>query len=130
MDALLSVHAGYRWALTLAFVAFIVGLSVTPGVERPDDNLFSWLFANTAPLAQKVLHVVTYALLGALWMWTLAGIGSAPARIALSLLLALGLGIALEWYQTTVPGRFGTITDILLNAIGAVLGLVIAAFLL
>ena len=45
MDALLSVPVGYRWALTLAFVALIVGLSVTPGVERPDDNLFSWLYA-------------------------------------------------------------------------------------
>ena len=130
MDALLSVPVGYRWALTLAFVAFVVGLSVTPGVERPDDNLFSWLFANTAPLAQKVLHVVTYALLGALWMWTLAGIASRPARIALSLSLALVIGIALEWYQTTVPGRYGSITDILLNSLGAALGIVIALFLL
>ena len=130
MDALLSVPVGYRWALTLAFVAFVVGLSVTPGVERPDDNLFSWLFANTAPLAQKVLHVVTYAVLGALWMWTLAGIASRPARIALSLSLALVIGIALEWYQTTVPGRYGSITDILLNSLGAALGIVIALFLL
>ena len=95
MDALLSVPVGYRWALTLAFVAFIIGLSVTPGVERPDDNLFFWLYANTAPLTQKILHVVIYALLGTLWMWTLVGIDSTAVRIALSLSLAMGLGIAL-----------------------------------
>ena len=130
MDALLSVPVGYRWALTLAFIAFVVGLSITPGVERPDDSLFSWLFTNTAPLPQKVLHVVTYAVLGALWMWTLAGIASRPARIALSLSLALVLGIVLEWYQTTVPGRYGSIADILLNSLGAALGIVIALFLL
>ena len=130
MDALLSVPVGYRWALTLAFIAFVVGLSITPGVERPDDNLFSWLFANTAPFTQKVLHVVTYAVLGALWMWTLAGIASRPARIAVSLSLALVLGIVLEWYQTTVPGRYGSMTDILLNGLGVALGIVIALFLL
>jgi hypothetical protein len=94
LDALLSIPVAYRWVATLAFVGVIVGLSVTPGVERPDDNLFSWLFANTAPLAQKVL------------------------------------GVVLEWYQTTVPGRYGTITDILLNTVGIVAGLVIALFLL
>lgn len=130
MDALLSVPAGYRWALTLAFIAFVIGLSITPGIERPDDNLFSWLYANTAPLTQKILHVITYAVLGALWMWTLAGIASTPARIALSLALALGIGIALEWYQTTVPGRYGSIADILLNSLGVALGIVVALFLL
>ena len=130
MDTLLSIPVAYRWVVTLLFVGFVVGLSVTPGVERPDDNLFSWLFANTAPLVQKVLHVVTYAVLAILWMWTLAGIESLPHRMALSFVLALVLGVALEWYQTTVPGRYGSITDILLNTVGAVLGLVVALFLL
>ena len=130
MDTLLSIPVAYRWAVTLLFVGFVVGLSVTPGVERPDDNLFSWLFANTAPLVQKVLHVVTYAVLAILWMWTLAGIESLPHRMALSFVPALVLGVALEWYQTTVPGRYGSITDILLNTVGALLGLIAAIFLL
>ena len=130
MDALLSVPSGYRWALTLAFAAFIVGLSVTPGAERPDDNVFSWLYANTAPLTQNILHLVVYAVLAVLWMWTLAGLESTLARIGLSLALALGLGVALEWYQTTVPGRYGSISDILLNCVGVALGLVVGLFLL
>ena len=130
LDALLSIPVAYRWIITLAFVGVIIGLSVTPGVERPDDNLFSWLYANTGPLAQKVLHVVTYAILATLWMWTLAGIESLPRRIAISFVLAVVLGVALEWYQTTVPGRYGSIFDILLNTLGVVAGLVVAVFLL
>ena len=130
MDALLSIPVAYRWAATLLFVGLIIGLSVTPGVERTDDNLFSWLFDNTAPPIQKVLHVVTYALLAVLWMWTLAGIESGPQRMALSFALALLLGVALEWYQTNVPGRYGSIIDILLNTAGIVLGLVAAMLLL
>jgi hypothetical protein len=130
LDALLSVPFAYRWIATVLFVAVIVGLSVTPGVDRPDDSLFSWLFANTAPPVQKVLHVVIYAVLAALWMWTLAGITSMPVRIGLSFALALALGVVLEWYQTTVPGRYGTMTDVLLNTLGVVLGLAAALFLL
>ena len=130
MDALLSIPVAYRWAATLLFVGLIIGLSVTPGVERTDDNLFSWLFDNTAPPIQKVLHVVTYAMLAVLWMWTLAGIESRPQRMALSFGLALLLGVALEWYQTNVPGRYGSIIDILLNTAGIVLGLVAAMLLL
>ena len=130
LDALLSIPVAYRWIITLAFVGVIIGLSVTPGVERPDDTLFSWLYANTAPPVQKVLHVVTYAILATLWMWTLAGIESLPRRIAISFVLAVVLGVALEWYQTTVPGRYGSIFDILLNTVGILAGLVVAVFLL
>ena len=130
LDALLSIPVAYRWIITLAFVGVIIGLSVTPGVERPDDTLFSWLFAITSAPVQKVLHVVTYAILATLWMWTLAGIENLPRRIAISFVLAVLLGVALEWYQTTVPGRYGSIFDILLNTLGVVAGLVVAVFLL
>ena len=126
MDFLATIPAGYRWALTLALVALIVGLSITPGVARPDDNLFSWLYAGTPPPAQKVFHIIMYALLAFLWMWTLASIESTRVRLGISLLLTLGLGITLEWYQTRVPGRFGTLVDVLLNAFGAVIGILAA----
>jgi hypothetical protein len=130
LDYLATVPSGYRWALTLALVALIVGLSVTPGVARPDDNLFSWLYLGTPPAAQKVFHIIMYGLLAFLWMWTLASIESTRLRLGISLLLTLGLGVALEWYQTRVPGRFGTLVDILLNAAGALLGLLIAVFVI
>ena len=130
MDFLATIPVGYRWALTLALVALIVGLSITPGVARPDDNLFSWLYAGTPPTAQKVFHIIMYALLAFLWMWTLASIESTRLRLGISLLLTLGLGVALEWYQTRIPGRFGTLIDVVLNAVGAVIGILVAIIII
>jgi hypothetical protein len=130
MDALLSIPVAYRWIATLAFIGVIIALSVTPGVERPDDNLFSWLYINTSTPVQKALHIIAYAVLAGLWMWTLAGITSTPVRLAISFVLSLCLGVALEWYQTTVPGRYGTITDVILNTIGTIGGLILAVLLL
>ena len=130
LDALLSIPVAYRWIVTLAFVGVIIGLSITPGIERPDDNLFSWLFAIASTPVQKAMHVVSYATLAFLWMWTLQGVTSFPMRLGASFLLTLGLGIALEWYQTQVPGRFGTIIDVVLNLVGTLVGLILAFFLI
>ena len=129
-ESLFSISVAYRWAITIGFMALIVGLSITPGIERPHDSLFSWLYQNTSSPVQKVMHVAIYATLAALWMWTLAGIGHLRIRLALSLVLTLGLGIALEWFQTMIPGRYGTIIDVILNAIGTIVGLLIAALML
>jgi hypothetical protein len=130
VNALVTVPAGYRWALTLAIAALIIGLSITPGAPRPGDNVFSWLYAGTPPTAQKILHVIMYAVMAFLWMWTLAGIESSRTRLFLSLALTTGLGFGLEWYQTRVPGRFGTLIDMLLNALGAVIGLLAAVIII
>ena len=130
MPQLFSIPTPYRCLITIAFVVVIVLLSVTPGREQAGDTVFGWLVANTATPVQKTLHVVVYATLAALWMWTLADLESKLLRIALALLLSIGLGAALEWYQTQVPGRFGTLADVLLNAVGAIAGVVLAAALL
>ncbi len=130
MDWLLSAPPAFRWTVTLAFVAVITLLSIAPGIERPDDSLFGWLVLNTAKPLQKVLHVGVYAFLAMLWMWTLEPVESRWQRVALSLIGTVGLGAVLEWYQTQVPGRYGTLTDILLNLIGAALGILAALLLL
>ncbi len=130
MDWLLSAPPALRWTLTLAFVAIITVLSVTPGIEKPDDSLFNWLVLSTATPLQKALHVVIYAVLAMLWMWTLDAIESRWLRIAISLASTVGLGVILEWYQTQVPGRVGTVTDVLLNIAGAIAGVIAALILL
>jgi VanZ family protein len=126
---LLSIPTAYRWLLTLAFIVLIVVLSVTPDQGRPDDSIFQWLVANTSTPIQKLMHVAVYAMLALLWMWTLADIESRMARIVLTLLCSAGLGAVLEWYQTQVPGRFGSIVDVLLNLAGTLIGIVLAVLL-
>ena len=130
MERLQSVPFLYRWFITLVFVGVIVALSVTPGIERPGDTLFNWLVINTATLIQKAMHVGVYAVLAVLWMWTLERIDSRLRRASLTLIITVGLGVLLEWYQIQVPGRFGSVIDVLLDLAGVLIGLIAALFLL
>lgn len=130
MERLQSVPFLYRWSITLVFVGVIVALSVTPGIERPGDTLFNWLVINTATLIQKAMHVGVYAVLAVLWMWTLERIDSRLRRASLTLIITVGLGVLLEWYQIQVPGRFGSVIDVLLDLAGVLIGLIAALFLL
>ena len=130
MDWLLSVPASTRWVITLIFAAIVVALSISPGVERPGDNIFVWVIVRTPTLIQKIMHVTTYAALAMSWMWTLDSIESRTVRIALTIIATIGLGAILEWHQTRVPGRFGTVFDVALNALGATIGLALALLLL
>jgi undecaprenyl pyrophosphate phosphatase UppP len=127
---LLSVPPVYRWAITLVFVGIVVALSIAPGVERPGDSIFAWLVVNTATPIQKAMHLGVYALLALLWIWTLQGIESLSVRYAVVLVITISLGATLEWHQTNVPGRYGTLSDVLLNILGIIVGLIAAFFLL
>jgi len=120
------VTVSIRWLITIAFATLVVILSVTPGRGQTDDSIFVWLVVNTPTLMQKLMHVAVYASLAFLLAWSLEDIGARPLRLAIALVLAIGLGAGLEWYQTSVPGRFGTVLDVLLNAGGALLGLLVA----
>ena len=130
VDWLLSVSASWRWIITLILAAIVVTLSISPGVARSGDNIFVWIIVRTPTLIQKIMHVATYATLAMSWMWALESIESRTVRISLTIIVTVGLGTVLEWYQTRVPGRFGTVFDVALNAIGATIGLALALFLL
>ena len=127
---LLSVPASTRWGVTLFFAALVVALSISPGIERSGDNIFVWIIVRTPGLVQNIMHVAVYAALALLWMWTLESVESRIVLIALTLIATIGLGAVLEWHQTRVPGRFGTLFDVALNALGALLGLAMALLLL
>ena len=76
------------------------------------------------------MHVLAYAVLAFLCMWALDEIEPRPIRITAALAITIGTGALLEWYQISVPGRFRTVTDVILNAIGAIFGVLGAAILL
>ena len=124
-----TVAPAFRWVLTLAVTALIVVLSITPGEGKAGDSVFVWLVVNTPAPVQKLMHVACYATVAALWAWALEAIGAQALRIVLALVIAVALGAVLEWYQVSIPGRFGTLTDVLLDTLGAVLGLLVALLL-
>lgn len=130
MLQILNIPPAYRWLITLAFVAVVIVLSVTPGKSQTGDTMFIWLLTHTPTAVQKLMHLVCYAMIAVLWAWTLETLESRVLRLCLALMLTVSLGAVLEWYQTKVPGRFGTIVDALLNATGAVAGLLLALLFL
>jgi VanZ family protein len=90
--------------------------------QHYDHNIWDVIFQGR--------QVAAYATLAVLSMWTLVAIDTWTIRLLASLVITVGLGVTLEWYQSTVPGRFGTLTDVLLNIGGAVVGILLAIALL
>ena len=121
---------GQRPIITLLFMAALLALSVVPGRAHEGDSFFIWAVAATPSLLQKVMHVLLYAVLAFLWAWTLEAVGSMYLRLIVALSLAISFGGLMEWAQTHIPGRYGALGDVLLNAAGAMLGLAAAILLL
>ena len=116
--------------LTLSFMTLVMFASLIPGDHKPGDSVFIWLVVSTPTLIQKMLHLFLYGVLALMLVWTLDGIQSRVYRFLMALIIAVAFGAVMEWCQTKVPGRFGTVYDVVLNAAGAALGLLAASFLL
>ena len=119
-----------RISITVGFMALLALVSLLPGRYKPGDSTFIWLIAETPSLIQKTLHLILYGILALLLVWALDGIQSRNSRLLTALVIAVAFGALMEWGQTVVPGRFGSLYDIILNAAGAALGLLAAIFLL
>jgi VanZ family protein len=76
------------------------------------------------------LHVACYAILAALFFWALAAVKSQLLRVLLVFVVVVSLGMILEFLQTRIPGRFGTLLDVLLNIFGTLIGIASALLLL
>ena len=101
-------------------------LSVLPAGDQAGDTAFYWLVESPPPLLQNVMHLVFYAGLAWSVAWSLEGVQAWRTRAITTFLACILLGIVLEWLQTFIPGRFGTILDVGLNAAGTLLGLQLA----
>ena len=111
-------------------MALLTLVSLIPGHPKPGDSAFIWMVAETPTLLQKVLHVCLYGVLALLLVWTLDRIQPRTYRFLIALIIAVAFGAVMEWCQAKVPGRYGTVYDVALNAAGAALGLLAAIFLL
>ncbi len=124
------VLLNYRWLLTGIFLTLLVIVSITPTQSRTDDSAFSWLVMATPMPLQKFLHVAMYATLTFLVIWAMESVQSRLTKHLVAPLVAIAIGALLEWSQTRIPGRFGTLLDVLLNGVGAILGAVAALLFL
>jgi VanZ family protein len=119
-----------RAIFPLVLMAILFVVSTIPGQAHPGDSDFVWLVSVTPKLLQKSMHVVLYAILAWLWVWTLRPLRlRLPAQLVLAVAITVAFGATMEVFQTTIPGRFGTLNDVFINGLGAAIGLIAAFFL-
>ena len=89
-----------------------------------------WPVLLGAASAQNALHVPAYAALAWSWCWALGAWLPVPvARAFAACSIASAYGVFDEWHQSFVPGRYASLTDVILNVAGAVLGIWLAAWI-
>lgn len=111
------------WRLLLP-LGYMTGLFLLSSIADTDSP--SWLLEEALlllpPTWQNLLHIPLYFGLAACWIWALSAFSQSPrSRVLMGVLFAMAWGIFDEFHQSTVPGRFGSITDMGLNLIGAAL---------
>jgi len=75
---------------------------------------------------QDSLHIPIYTGLFMLWVIAFANRGLlSGAAVRLAVAITVGYGIFEEISQVFIPGRFGSVGDVLLDAIGCFLGLIV-----
>lgn len=105
----------YRWGLVLAWMALIFFLSAQPDLPRPDSGWLDFLLSSGS-------HLFLYAMLALLLRWAL---GDGHRGLILAFGLALLYGVSDEAHQAFVPGRHPDGLDLVIDGLGAALGLAV-----
>jgi VanZ family protein len=104
--------------LALLYMAALFALSSVPD----DESDLSGKILFLRPETQNLLHVPAYTLLAWLWWRALRLRGMESLRAAfLGAAIAALYGVSDEVHQYFVPGRTASVTDALLDALGAAL---------
>lgn len=99
----------YQWiVVTMIFMAYLVLILTTPyAVER--------------------IHVLFYSIHGVLYLKTLPEKLRGIKRYLAAGIITAAIGAADELLQIYVPGRFPAVSDVMLNTVSGMLGLVFAS---
>lgn len=109
------------------YMALIYWFSSIPGTATVEDPsvyvVVSWL----PPRLQNLLHIPLFGVLAWLWYRSLylwLGRNRRPQWVgAMAFLITSAYGVLDEFHQAFVPGRYASLTDIILNVIGAMLAI-------
>jgi hypothetical protein len=104
--------------LPVVYTLALFGISSIPGTSPDAGDGLARLLVWMPPAVQNVLHIPQYALLS--WLWSRAG-----ARTWITVALCGGYAVLEELHQTTVPGRYGSWTDLALDALGIAVGIAV-----
>ena len=119
-DQNLLISSARNYKLPIFFMAAIFILSSIPGIENGGIFVF---VVHLNLILHNLLHIPLYGILQILWLRSLTRIGKKGfALISISFGITISYGIFDEFHQMFIPGRYGSLSDILLNVIGACIG--------
>ncbi|MCE2659873.1 MAG: VanZ family protein [Rubrivivax sp.] len=110
--ALFSSPARRGWAVAMAVTAAVVAVKALS--VSPPGPAFAW---------DKINHVAAFTALAFCGLFTFRA--TARPHFWVSFIL-LAFGVAIELAQLYVPGRWGDVEDVVADAVGIVLGLMLA----
>ena len=111
-----------RWGPAVLLMGVIFIFSSLPSTELPNFNWADWI-------VKKGGHALGYGLLAFAY---LCGLKGESSRVSLRQLLGAWLMAVLysatdEFHQSFTPGRHPAVTDVMIDAIGAAVALILAA---
>ncbi|MFA5168182.1 MAG: VanZ family protein [Candidatus Omnitrophota bacterium] len=107
------------WPPAILWMALIFGLSSIPGSDFPEVPV---------PEINSIVHAIEYSILGVLLLrgFTYSFPGKPVFRLVLFAAgSAILFGLSDEWHQTFVQERFFELQDLIVDAISAVLGILL-----
>ena len=116
-------------ALPVMVMVALWKLSSIPGIQRPDTPALYSLFYWISPALQNTMHVPAFAALTCAWRWALCSwLRGSKMRSASAFAITSAYGAFDEWHQSFIPGRYASLVDILLDLVGALLGIWLAVW--
>ncbi len=107
----------YNWFLTFLWMGVIYAFSSQPSDELPYLGLYDLL-------VKKGGHMLGYAILAWLFSRSWEGFNFSPRSVFLLAFFATVLyAISDEFHQSFVPGRHPSTVDVVIDTIGATIGL-------
>lgn len=113
-----------RYLLPMCYMVALFCVSSIPGDVMEVAPGFRLLTPNW----QNLLHVPVYGGLALSWWWALeTRLTEKKPRLIAAFTLTMMYGLVDETWQLYIPGRYGSLTDLALNALGAAIALWLVA---
>jgi VanZ family protein len=103
-----------RWSAVVFWMGGIFARSGTPSLASPFEPVYDFIL-------RKLAHLTVYAVWTVLLFRAFRLHGARPTHAWLrAMLVAAVYACPDEWHQTCVPGRAGTVRDVVIDSVGIV----------
>jgi VanZ family protein len=113
-DGNLNVRVALRWLAVVFWMGVIFALSAIPSLASPFESFYDFI-------ARKLAHMAEYGVLTVLLFNALRSHRRRNGRaLLIAAVVAVLYALSDEWHQAFVPGREGSLRDVVIDAMGVV----------